>query len=150
MYAKLNNGQLEKYPYSLGQLRKDHRNVSFPKVPSNQDLAYFSVVKVTTSPQPAYDYTKNLSLTAEEVNGQWVEKWVAADASKEEIIERTENQANNVRAERNEKLSRSDWTQGKDIADNVSTAWATYRQALRDIPAQEGFPWNVTWPEMLE
>lgn len=26
-------------------------------------------------------------------------------------------------------------------------AWATYRQALRDITAQQGFPWNVTWPE---
>ena len=31
MYAKLNNGQVEKYPYTIGQLRKDHRNVSFPK-----------------------------------------------------------------------------------------------------------------------
>ena len=145
MYAKLNNGQLEKYPYSLGQLRKDHRNVSFPKVPSDQDLARFGVVRVTTSPQPAYDYTKNLSLTAEEVNGQWVEKWVAADASKEEITERVEGQAQNIRVERNQLLSESDWTQVAD-APVDQTAWATYRQELRAVPEQAGFPFNVVWP----
>lgn len=145
MFAKLNNGQLEKYPYSLGQLRKDHRNVSFPKVPSDQDLARFGVVRVTTSPQPAYDYTKNLSLTAEEVNGQWVEKWVATDASQEEITERVEGQALNIRIERNQLLSESDWTQVAD-APVDQTAWAAYRRALRDITEQAGFPFNVAWP----
>ena len=145
MFAKLNNGQLEKYPYSLGQLRKDHRNVSFPKVPSDQDLARFGVVRVTTSPQPAYDYTKNLSLTAEEVNGQWVEKWVATDASQEEITERVEGQAQYIRVERNQLLSESDWTQVAD-APVDQTAWAAYRRALRDITEQAGFPFNVAWP----
>lgn len=145
MFAKLNNGQLEKYPYSLGQLRKDHRNVSFPKVPSDQDLARFGVVRVTTSPQPAYDHTKNLSLTAEEVNGQWVEKWVATDASQEEITERVEGQARNIRIERNQLLSESDWTQVAD-APVDQTAWAAYRRALRDITEQAGFPFNVAWP----
>lgn len=50
-----------------------------------------------------------------------------------------------VRAERNIKLSETDWTQ---IADSTAdkTAWATYRQALRDITGQVGFPWTITWP----
>ena len=50
-----------------------------------------------------------------------------------------------IRAERNTKLSNSDWTQ---IADSPvdKTAWATYRQALRDITAQSGFPSTITWP----
>ena len=56
-------------------------------------------------------------------------------------------QAAQVRATRNTKLSASDWTQGKDIADAVSLPWATYRQALRDVTAQAGFPWTVTWPD---
>ena len=55
-------------------------------------------------------------------------------------------QAKAVRQSRTEKLKDSDWTQ---IADSTAdkTAWATYRQALRDITAQSGFPWTVTWPD---
>ena len=55
-------------------------------------------------------------------------------------------QAANVRSTRNEKLSDCDWTQ---LADSTAdkAAWATYRQALRDITAQAGFPWTVTWPD---
>jgi hypothetical protein len=61
-----------------------------------------------------------------------------------------DSQAHRVRVDRTLRLQASDWTQGKDIADEVSTAWATYRQALRDVPSQEGFPWGVTWPEQPE
>jgi hypothetical protein len=150
MYAKLNNGQLQKYPYTMGMLRKDHHNVSFPKNISDEDLARFSVVRVASTPHPEPDHTKDFVVTAEQVGGSWVEKWVATDVSAEEIERRTETQADNVRADRNRKIWRSDWTQGKDIADDVSTAWATYRQALRDVPAQAGFPWNVVWPTQPE
>lgn len=51
-----------------------------------------------------------------------------------------------VRAQRNALLTASDWTQVAD-APVDQAAWATYRQALRDIPAQAGFPDAVTWPE---
>ena len=146
MYAKLNNGQLQKYPYTLGMLRKDHFNVSFPKVMTDEIFAQFSVVRVTPTPRPEYDHTKEFNVVAEQVNGAWVEKWVATDVSAEEIAQRTQNQAAQVRAERDRLLTASDWTQGKDIADEVSAAWATYRQALRDIPAQSGFPWTVVYP----
>ena len=30
---------------------------------------------------------------------------------------------------------------------NIPVEWAEYRQALRDVPEQEGFPFNVTWPQ---
>lgn len=53
--------------------------------------------------------------------------------------------AGQVRAERNAKLAASDWTQVAD-APVDKAAWATYRQALRDISTQTGFPWEVTWP----
>jgi hypothetical protein len=51
-----------------------------------------------------------------------------------------------VREFRDKLLIASDWTQVAD-APVDQTAWATYRQALRDIPKQEGFPENVIWPE---
>jgi len=54
-------------------------------------------------------------------------------------------QATQVRSTRNEILSKYDWTQVAD-APVDKAAWATYRQALRDVPAQTGFPWEVTWP----
>jgi len=61
-----------------------------------------------------------------------------------------ESEINNIlsienRNIRNSLLSASDWTQVQDAPVDTS-AWATYRQALRDIPQQEGFPLNVIWP----
>jgi len=55
-------------------------------------------------------------------------------------------QAKSVRADRTRRLADSDWTQ---IADSTAdkTVWATYRQALRDVTAQAGFPWTITWPD---
>ena len=54
--------------------------------------------------------------------------------------------ANQVRLERVAKLTSSDWTQVAD-APGDAQMWAVYRQALRDIPQQEGFPLNVVWPQ---
>lgn len=54
--------------------------------------------------------------------------------------------ATEVRLKRNDLLMASDFTQVSD-APVDQAAWATYRQALRDIPEQEGFPDNVTWPK---
>lgn len=53
--------------------------------------------------------------------------------------------AQGVRYKRNEMLKDSDWTQ---VADSLvdKAAWATYRQALRDVPTQEDFPNEITWP----
>ena len=55
-------------------------------------------------------------------------------------------QAESIREQRNQKLKDCDWTQ---IADSTADkeAWAIYRTALRDVPAQAGFPWTITWPE---
>jgi hypothetical protein len=55
-------------------------------------------------------------------------------------------QAKSVRTTRTKLLADSDWTQ---IADSTAdkAAWATYRTALRNVPAQAGFPWTVTWPD---
>lgn len=51
-----------------------------------------------------------------------------------------------VRDKRNQKLIDTDWTQMPDYNGSNKSAWETYRQALRDVPAQSGFPNDITWP----
>jgi len=60
--------------------------------------------------------------------------------------QRDTEQAKSVRTTRTQKLADSDWTQ---IADSTAdkAAWATYRTALRNVPAQAGFPWTIVWPD---
>jgi len=57
--------------------------------------------------------------------------------------------ADDIRAERDRRLAECDWTQISDapLDDAARAAWAVYRQALRDVPQQAGFPGAVTWPE---
>jgi len=49
-----------------------------------------------------------------------------------------------VREERDAKLTACDWMANSDVT--MSDDWRTYRQALRDVPDQSGFPTNVIWP----
>lgn len=57
-----------------------------------------------------------------------------------------------IRAERNAKLAESDWTQLDDspVTNAKKLEWASYRHALRDVPQQPGFPWDVQWPTQPE
>ena len=70
----------------------------------------------------------------------------AAEQEAEYKAMKDAEQAKSVRADRTKRLADSDWTQ---IADSTAdkAAWAVYRQALRDVTGQEGFPWTITWPE---
>jgi len=141
MFVKITNGQVEKAPYTIGEFRKANPHKSFPKdIPTNilEDAGVF-VIKETTHPT-VDKKTHTYSWTVEFKGGAWTQVWSTTELPQDRAEQ-------NVRDERNRLLTKSDWTQGKDIADNVSTAWATYRQALRDIPAQEGFPYSITWPQ---
>ena len=100
----------------------------------------------------------------EQIDGKWYTKYIlgptftdtpatdttpAQTAAEQEAAYKASKdaeQAKSVRTSRNDKLKECDWTQ---VADSTAdkTAWATYRQALRDITAQAGFPWTVTWPD---
>lgn len=52
-----------------------------------------------------------------------------------------------VRVERDQRLAQTDWTQLPDVPQATRERWAEYRQALRDITLQDGFPAAVQWPE---
>ena len=77
------------------------------------------------------------------VNG--VKTVVEREQSQEEIQAQEDASKEFIRSKRNTLLSSSDWTQVAD-APVDKTAWATYRQELRDITAQAGFPTEVIWP----
>ena len=86
MYALINNQQVEKYPYSIGQLRKDNPQVSFPKYPTDDLLADYNVFPVARTERPVFDRATE---TVEEgtpalESGQWVQVWNITPLTPEE------------------------------------------------------------------
>jgi hypothetical protein len=146
MYVKVNNQGVEKFPYTIGNLRKDNPNVSFPKVLSNEVLQNFGVFEVAPTEKPSFNEATQKVEQGDpvNVNGQWQQVWVIKSLSEEEMANALAYKISQARAKRNDLLARSDWTQVAD-APVDQQAWATYRQALRDIPSQVGFP-DVDFP----
>lgn len=142
MFIKLTNGVPE--TYTIGQLRKDNPNVSFPKDIPLETLASYNVYPLTVADRPIYNnLIENAVLnTPTEINGAWIQNYSVVQKSQEDA-------ERNIREQRNFLLSESDWTQVADAPVNQLT-WANYRQALRDITTQEGFPFNVTFPAKPE
>ena len=68
------------------------------------------------------------------------------DAEIAEAQETTAEKAQNQRDQRDSLLKSRDWTQGADVPTAIKSNWTDYRQKLRDVPAQSGFPDSVTWP----
>ena len=81
----------------------------------------------------------------EQMDGKWFTKYSVADMDADAIAAKDAEQAKSVRNTRNQKLKDSDWTQVADTPVDKAV-WATYRQALRDITSQAGFPWDIQWP----
>lgn len=150
MYARLDeNNKVVEFP--IFNIRERFPQTSFPE-PMNDLCLPDRYVRVHNSTPPPYDWaTQSLSQVDPTFDGEkWVETFVVVDLSTEETTERQNAKASAVRELRNTLLQECDWTQGKDIPDSVSTIWASYRQALRDIPEQTGFPFDVTFPTKPE
>jgi len=81
----------------------------------------------------------------EEIDGKWYTKYSVVDMDDEAKTAKDAEQAKAVREQRSTKLKDTDWTQVAD-APVDKTVWATYRQELRDLTKQSGFPWEVTYP----
>ena len=103
-------------------------------------------------------YQFSMRSGVEQIDGKWYTKYILgpifvdneeATAAEQEAAYKAAKdaeQAKSIREQRNQKLKDCDWTQVAD-APVDKAAWAVYRQALRDVTSQEGFPWTVTWPE---
>jgi hypothetical protein len=143
IYARIENGKVTQYPLSEQGIRSLFVNTSF----SNPFVAPDGFAVVVSSPQPKVDYTQNITeKTPVLINGNWTQQWEVSTASPEQISARTEQKAVEVRQERNGLLAECDWTQLADSPVDHED-WAVYRQDLRDITTQPGFPWDVQWPE---
>lgn len=109
-------------------------------------------------------YQYSMRQGVEEIAGKWYTKYVlgpiftdrpatetepAMTAAEQEAAykaQKDDEQANVVRNDRNRRLAECDWTQLPDSPVDKDI-WAIYRQALRDVTKQAGFPWTIDWPE---
>lgn len=144
-YARIENGTAVEYPLYEGDLEKRFPKLRFPMDTHGTPIpdGYVAVVG-TSAPQDWLNvYTLGLPTLQ---NGVWTMNWTATPRTEEEKAAILSAIQDRVRADRNGRLAKSDWTQLTDAPVN-SALWATYRQALRDVTSQSGFPWEVVWPE---
>lgn len=151
MHALVSDGQVQKYPYTIGMLRKDNPTTSFPKKPTEELLQSWGMERVFVVERPVVDHTKNvIEATPVEVDGAWTQVWVVTEASEAEVVQRNDEEAARIREQRSRLLAESDWIVvfHTEKGTNIPFEWELYRQQLRDITAQDGFPHNVTWPSL--
>jgi len=158
MYAKILNNAVVKYPYQWTDFETDNNNTNYgytqPDILTvfpETDIAKqgYTVVSVASAAQPAITYQESIAEgTPTLVNNVWTQNWVVTQLTADQIASKTTSQATSVRQQRDDKLTACDWTQAPDnpMASATKIAWATYRQALRDLTKETGFPWTMTWP----
>lgn len=145
MYARIDtNNNIVEYP--IDDIRARFPNTSLPVDLTILENLPNGYVYVKNTSQPVADWDENAVELDPVYDGSgWAQAWELQPASQDEITQRTAAKAIEIRSRRNALLVESDWTQ---LADSPTdkTAWATYRQALRDVTTQQGFPWEVSWP----
>jgi hypothetical protein len=149
-----------------GEFRQLHFGLGLPKVLTEAIINEWGADIVFEGPQASggtvYQYSMRQGV--EQIEGKWYTKYVlgpiftdtpaieetpaktAAEHEAEYKAMKDAEQAKSVRQQRDAKLAECDWTQLAD-APVDKAVWATYRQTLRDVPTQEGFPWTITWPD---
>jgi len=153
LLVKTSNGQVEQFPYTLGDLRRDNPQTSFPKKIGDAILASYGIYHVMPETQPEHDPLvqslvrnpephNNETAVDEETGetyktGRWVIGYTVANKPQDEA-----EQA--IRNKRDQLLAETDWMALSDVT--MSAEMQSYRQALRDITGQAGFPYSVTWP----
>ena len=150
-----------------GEVRRMHSNTSLPKVWDANVCTALGIDPVLAAPKPEVTgYTQAIRNGAtQDANSNWVQAWsvvdMFADTTDEDGVTTTKAEyeavyqadldakaAESVRTQRDAKIAESDWMVIKSAETGIAleTEWATYRQALRDITAQEEFPATVNWP----
>ena len=140
MYVRIENGAVEEFPYLLGKLKQDNPNTSFPASIPEATLNSYGVFTVTEVTKPTCDYATHEVVENDPVltDGVWTQSWSVNQRP-------TDVASGYVRNERNQRLADTDHHALSDTG-AMTTEMSTYRQALRDVPFQSGFPFSVTWP----
>lgn len=156
MYAEVKNGTVVTFPYDYDTLVQKNPYTKFAQTDilsmysgTEANIDGNELVRVTESDAPTFNkqtqkVVQNSAPTF--VNNVWTLDWSVQDLTQTEQNTKNVLQAKSVREERSIKLAECDWTQVAD-APVDKTVWATYRQALRDVPSQAGFPWTIEWPD---
>jgi hypothetical protein len=151
MLIKLENGSPVGHPVLEANFRMLHPDTSFPAVLTPELVAPFGfgMFEYSQIPEPAHHYDKAVEAPAiRDAQGVWRQVWELVPMSEAERLKADHDQAAIMRHARDMALTRSDFSQMADAPSWVDqAAWAQYRQALRDVPQQGGFPWQVSWPE---
>ena len=125
------------------EFRKRHKNTSFSRLLDEKLLDAFDTDVVFEGPQkqgpPPYSSTYRNGV--EKIGDKWYTKYSIRQQDKKQI---DDNWAENIRKRRDQLIKESDWRAVSDR--KLEPAWKRYRQALRDITKQEGFPHDVEWP----
>ena len=151
-----------------GQIRSDNPNVSLPKVWNANVNEALGIDPVLASPKPAPSGDFKVVVrngVEQDAKGNWVYAWTEREMFTE--YEDAEGNTVTVQAQKDaktaadnaalaaiERATRDDLLKATDhygLSDvTMSEAMTTYRQALRDVPQQTGFPGTITWPTKPE
>lgn len=139
LYINVNTNE---YPVYQTEIKSLFPNTSFEsefKPPYPYEEVIESIMPTVT----AYQTYKEIN--PKFLEGKWYRNFEVIDYTVEEITAINNKKSDSVRKLRDKKLLDSDWTQVLD-APVDKAAWATYRQSLRDITIQPGFPQEIQWP----
>lgn len=129
------------------QVVKANPNTSFALPFSDATLASLNLVRLTDDTKPAYDPAteKIIESDIEVRDGVAYQTFSIIDRTPEAIANELISKRANVRIQRNDKLSKTDWAVLPDspLPTDGKTVYENYRNALRDVPAQAGFPDNA-------
>lgn len=151
MLIQIKDGKPFGNPVLESNFKQLFPSTTFPAVltPADVEPFGFGMYEFSRHPEPAkYEKTVELEPVKDDQNF-YRQTWAVVPMDDAEKLAADERESQEVRAERNAKLLLSDWTQVAD-APVDKAAWAAYRQALRDITGQEGFPWAIIWPAQPE
>jgi hypothetical protein len=153
MFIRLEDGAPVEHPVTEQNFRQLFPSVSFPKYYKPESVESFGYgIYDYSGPPEVSGYQKVVEVTpVKNEMGIWVQTWQVSDMTGEEQVEHDAKTAIFVRGQRNHRLTTSDWTQAAD-APVDKAVWATYRQALRDIPDHANFPTltETDWPTKPE
>jgi hypothetical protein len=147
-YVKATNGQVDQYPYTVGQLRRDNPNTSFPKSIPESTLNEWGVYTVQETSEPTYNKATQYTSETNPVfsDGVWKVTWQVNTRSIDEQAAYDQVTAIANRKRRDDKLMETDWHALSDVT--MSAEMTTYRQALRDITTHANWPHlnDDDWP----
>jgi hypothetical protein len=143
MYVKATNGVIDQYPYTVGDLRRDNPNTSFPKNVPDSIMADFNMYPVGYEPSPPYDPATQYVETSNEpslIDGQWMLTKTVVNMTPEQIKAREDRLKGDNKKNAEQLLQATDWVELPSVSNPANTPhlenvneFLAYRTAVRAI-----------------